>query len=614
MEKKNNKALAFILSFLTTAAFTINFENYKENDPVWISKFGRIVNGEGIQYIFVFLAIYLLCQYISSIQLAKKSRRNIYLLSVVISGCIVLGNWCSTFDTFFFDSVLFVGNCILFAGYFNVVLLTLKMIWHWAYKTESEVVAKNDLLNFVLDKWVVIFGIVATALSWIPFVILYWPGIASADGLRSLTFYYGKVEWTNHHPYLVSLIMGLCMDIGKQFGSDQWGIFVYTMMEVLLALITIGRILKYMKNLGAPYWLRGATIAFFAIFPFWKPLFYSLQKDPIYSLVLVNLTLMLVDFCGDAEKCRKSIRKNLGLAVLMLLLCLLRNNGVHVIICVLLMTLFILFKKDKVFKKIAKNVIICCCGTIVIYMLFIKIGLPLLNVTNPHTTQESFSVLFQQTARYQKYYKEDVSEEESDILNATFNEYEKFGELYRPDVSDPIKDKYKGEALFGNYLKVWFSQFTKHPLCYVEAFCYHSYKYWCPNIKAKNDNYISMVESERYIPDNYLDVSQLEKYEEQRSNVKLAVSTYKKIPVISLAYNAGIYFWILVLTIFLFAEKSNWRGLLITVPSAATILIAILSPVNGDLRYIMPAMCSVPVILMLLCIQRKCETKTVSVE
>lgn len=71
------------------------------------------------------------------------------------------------------------------------------------------------------------------------------------------------------------------------------------------------------------------------------------------------------------------------------------------------------------------------------YLGYNKVLLPSLEIANT-SVREMLSVPFQQTARYAKYYGDEISEEDKEIIDKVLG-YDDLGERYEPDLSDKVK-------------------------------------------------------------------------------------------------------------------------------------------------------------------------------
>lgn len=65
-------------------------------------------------------------------------------------------------------------------------------------------------------------------------------------------------------------------------------------------------------------------------------------------------------------------------------------------------------------------------------------------------------------------------------------------------------------------------------------------------------------------------------------------------------YCCGFYFWIVVLTCVIIYIKKYWIGYVVIAPSIITLLVALISPVNGALRYIFPTILSLPICILII--------------
>ena len=96
----------------------------------------------------------------------------------------------------------------------------------------------------------------------------------------------------------------------------------------------------------------------------------------------------------------------------------------------------------------------------------------------PGGKQEMLSIPFQQTARYVKYYGNDVSTEEEKVIRKVLD-YDTIGKNYDPDLSDPVKNTYKQkDEYLKDYFNIWFEMLKKHPTAYIQATLNGTYGYW----------------------------------------------------------------------------------------------------------------------------------------
>ena len=159
------------------------------------------------------------------------------------------------------------------------------------------------------------------------------------------------------------------------------------------------------------------------------------------------------------EEIKISKKEGILFLLTMLGVMMLRQNGMYVVAFSLPV---LLLEKDR--RKRRKTALLFC-GAIVLYLSYTHILFPALDIT-PGSRREMLSVPFQQTARYVRDYADEVTEEERDAIDRVLD-YDTIGEVYDPNISDPVKKTFNEDADSEDlkaYFKVWFQMFLKHPV------------------------------------------------------------------------------------------------------------------------------------------------------
>ena len=194
-------------------------------------------------------------------------------------------------------------------------------------------------------------------------------------------------------------------------------------------------------------------------------------KDTIYTCFVMWYVIFLDKFIKE----KKMTIKELLIFILILFgVVLFRNNGIYVIF--LSLPFACIYSKE-----LRKKLIVVFLITISFYGVFDKVILPYYKIT-PGSVRETLSIPFQQTARYVKYYSDDLSAKEIKIIDKVL-EYDTIADRYDPTLADPVKNKYNKDATSDDlkeYLKVWFKCFFRHPLVYIEATVHNIYGYFSP--------------------------------------------------------------------------------------------------------------------------------------
>jgi hypothetical protein len=177
-----------------------------------------------------------------------------------------------------------------------------------------------------------------------------------------------------------------------------------------------------------------------------------------------------------------------------------------------------------------------------------------------------------------------------------------------------VKKRYKQDATtedLKRYFKVWFQMFLKHPGIYVESLLNNTYQYYDINKVSGleyyqfNDYLIRHDKEENYTE---LYVLQNEEYAEQRYIIHQVVLTLQKIPVVNIFASLGLIPWIVL---FFFVYNIKWKRkdaqALILLP-LLTLAVCMVSPDNGNSRYIMPILYEFPFLFVLELMGNKNKT------
>ena len=156
-------------------------------------------------------------------------------------------------------------------------------------------------------------------------------------------------------------------------------------------------------------------------------------------------------------------KKTISLIIILIFVTLFRNNGIITIMLSLPFALFL--SKDKM-----KYVLVSILAVLLTYFGYNKILLPHFKISNT-SIREVLSIPFQQTARYIKKHSDDLSSKDKKYIKKVLD-YDSIGNLYNPNLSDPVKNTYNKNATSNdlkNYFKVWYKGLKKHPITYIES-------------------------------------------------------------------------------------------------------------------------------------------------
>lgn len=528
-------------------------------------------------------------------------RKNILIitLSFLYSAFLVIGNSFLISNSFHYiekhlllNISLFILLVIIF--YFLVKYLFEEMSYH--SKKKSPQFSNNKIFK-LFDKYPFMFSIIFILCSWLPYIIAFYPIVLNPDASAQIKQYFHikteysyysimldpRVTITAHHPVIHTLLLGSSLKLGLLlFKNTNAGLFIYSILQISILSSTLAYTIKFLKNSGVSnkyLFLILLIYSFVPVFPFFAM---TGVKDVIFTslVILYIMTLYKLIKLNNLE-----IYDIMKIIILLTLLFLFRNNGIHVLILSFPFLFFL--KKKKLYKgKLA----IIFLSVIVLFLSYNKLILPYFRIT-PTSVREMLSIPFQQTARLVSLKEEVISNSDKKIIDKVL-EYDTLKERYKPEISDPVKNKYNKYATkkdLNNYYKVWLKYLFKEPKIYLESFISNTSGYYFP-FKTKWYFYYKL--------DKGLGESNSDYHYNSLKILRKILSSYgkvfPKILIIGLLVNIGFNFYLLLLLLFYFIYIKKFNVLIYLLPSFVLFLVCLASPVNAYFRYAMPYVFALP--------------------
>ena len=436
-------------------------------------------------------------------------------------------------------------------------------------------------------------------LAWLPYLVVFWPGSLTYDGTYQLDVFYGWLPATDHHPYLMTLLMGTVVEAGRRLGgSDGAGVALWVCLQTIVQAAAFSLSVRSMRRTGAPTALLAGATAFFALAPAWGAYAQALCKDTLYaSLFCLYATLLLEVWVRDRRGAGVSWAQAAALLALGLGLCFVRHDGAAVVVLALPAALLALSP-----GRARRLVAGAAAAALAVELVVSSVLLPALGVA-AGGRQESLGPLFQMTARYLSEAPDDVEDWEREAIEAVLD-YDSLAESYDPTTSDPVKMTYHGtDADLPAYLKAWVSMGLRHPGVYLDAFLASCYGYLYLDTAPTHHTWDYRIYQSDPIDGSTdtLEVSYAAP-EGLRSAFISALNTFQGLPVVGLFGHCGLYAWALLLAAVHGLRAGGRRGLMVAAPSLVVLLVCLASPVNGYIRYMLPIMAAMPVVLWASCV------------
>ena len=324
-------------------------------------------------------------------------------------------------------------------------------------------------------------------LCWIPVFLAEYPGFFVYDA----TDEYVEVAtrtFTTHHPLLHVLMLGGSVCGGnKVLGSINVGIAIYTVFQMVIVAAVFAWVLSDCRTkIG-----YALGILWYGFFPTVVMFVLCSAKDTLFTAAMMASVILTVKLL----RAGKGGKDLLALAICLVLMMLLRNNGVYAFLVYAVVICIYVIAHDGKYKNLMTALLLIGMA-VAIFATYKIADKALIKVTGASDAenQEILTVPIQQLARTWSVYKGEMSSDELDTL------YEILPEdvlsHYTPNLSDPVKVGFNNERYAQNpskYRRLWWDLLRQHPMSFMNAWLNTSVGFYYPgtvvNVYAGHEVY-----------------------------------------------------------------------------------------------------------------------------
>lgn len=498
------------------------------------------------------------------------------------------------FLVYFEDKRSYTGFLVLsmmlcFIGMYLIFLQGLQLLYTVLPKIELLKEEKGEALT----KKHIIYGILICMVAWAPYLLLNFPGVLTSDSVDQLSQAMGVSSYSNHHPWIHTLVIQLFYQIGFFFTQNPTiSVAFYTVFQMLFLASIVSCFVVYLYNAGVKNKICIGILAYYTIVPYNAVYAITMWKDVLFGAVvfLFSVTIYYI-YRMDRDKIAEKEGKKIFFFyfILGVATALFRSNGWYaVLLCIPVLTV--------VFKKYWKSLIIANMMIILSVCLFKG---PLMEYYNVSSSDfvESLSIPIQQVARVVAEDKVLTDEQIAQIEQVV--SLEALKEEYAPLVSDPIKDAIRDgnqQYLVDNkldYFLLWVEIGIEHPVTYFEAYREGTEGYYYPDVQYWN--------VKCGVKENELGVEVVGLYNTNLAYIArvLYENWYRLIPIGGLLASIGSVVWLLWILIVYCIQKKEWKKLMVFLPVVAIWLsILVATPLWAEFRYIYSLFYTVPLFIV----------------
>ncbi|MBQ9715636.1 MAG: hypothetical protein IJV77_04430 [Clostridia bacterium] len=517
-----------------------------------------------------------------------------YIFSFLFSGMIILSQNMTKrkvflesfvnnfkFNYSFFIKVFFLSifvYCILKSILFFMRFLFLKRSKHvWAVK-------KVTIVTFIC-----IF------FSSLLFLLIYYPGSNMNDTLYILN---DPVKYSFQYPLVYSLIIYFIYKTTWVFTSSMnFSFFMCGFVQIIFMSSVLTYVIRWFHKTFKRNYCTLLLVLYFSFTSIIVNLNSALLRDPIFSAFLLLLIPLFHKILVSRGRCFNDDIFLLKFVLIIGAVCLSRNNGIYVI---LLLILYLFLKYKKYFKKI-------------VFVLVASLLLANLPDFFPKSLQrealfqESVAIPIQQLAFTIKY-EGNLSEKDLDYVDSIID-IEEIKEVYNPFSVDDIKwnNKFNREDLNvtkNEFISIWLRNMPNNIEYYLKSYLLQTYELL--SIQKYNpfqSEFLGINLEDEGIRRYFLKLSDQDLF-----SAKVQSYLEKYYEVTTLYFNNASCFWLMILFLLYCLDTRKYNCILLFLPLIGVwISLMIAAPIAFAFRY----MCSfgylLPFIIFYVLIQKSRE-------
>lgn len=423
-------------------------------------------------------------------------------------------------------------------------------------------------------------------LLWLPVLVFRFPGSIYADTDMQILQFLGQYPWEASNPIFLSLVYGPLFRLGKFLGSDNWGIAMCVLGQLVLNLFAFTfacREAARERGSARPGWVLAL---FFGLVPTYASFVAAALKDFIHAPLYLLFALYL-------RRCaRGGAKRDLWTLLLLAVLCGATRKGAVYLVCICLLALG-LSRRD-----VRRFLVLAVCGILVGHLCLNSLVFPAIGVEKP-MEQENYSFFYPITGYYCQRHDGELTQEEKAIIDHVLD-YETVRTGFSTSGVDTIKRTYHAETQeqVRRYLRLHGTFFLRHPLTCLEALVYSRNLYFTPWTNQGERITTAQHPFAEVTPNAHSDFS-YRMPEGARKGFESFVWKLMDWPVVQELTGCGSYVWLSLLLFGAALWQKDRKKCVYLVSVLAMTLGLLLTHLNGAVRYASPLLYTVPVFLLL---------------
>jgi hypothetical protein len=425
---------------------------------------------------------------------------------------------------------------------------------------------------------------------WFIYYLFYLPGPLATDSLMQIAQATHDNPLSNHHPIAHTLLISIFVNTSRLLtGTITCGVVAYSIAQMTAMALISGYMLAFLKRERVSRLIRVLLLGFLAVNPVIACYSFTMWKDILFAGTLVLLTIQLYSLVKDPDGFIYTPFRLFRFFLLLAAIALLRNNGIYIVIVVLIATCIM-------FRAQIKRLLVPSIATVTCYFLLVGPVFSGLGII-PTEFAESANIPIQQIANTAKLGQ--LTQEQEQYLSENLTSRERLSELYSSSISDPIKfdaqvaaNRHNLENDKPRFVSTWFDIGINNPKRYSDSYLLATLGYWKIGVAPYNL-------TQYYYQDRQTNIFGERATAQIRDLIEGAVFSASSKPIVRLFFDTGLMVWLLILTLAINVVRKRKCLLLVASPLLvlwATLMVA--TPVANEFRYLYGLYLSLPVLML----------------
>lgn len=160
-------------------------------------------------------------------------------------------------------------------------------------------------------------------ICWLPYFLYQYPGVMTPDSINQLEQVLGLIGYSNHHPFVHTMIFSLFYHIGFIISGDMVAaVSLYTFFQMCFLAFSIFYLIQTLEIFHIRQEIMAAVTLFYALVPYHAVFSVTVWKDIPFAAVVLLFSCSLLRMMRRIEARTLTMFVCSGVMV-----CLLRSNG-----------------------------------------------------------------------------------------------------------------------------------------------------------------------------------------------------------------------------------------------------------------------------------------------